>query len=257
VTDVLCNGRWLMRAGRLLTVDEAALLRAAGEYAKRIDQFLIRREGSVRQKLIAIGGAVEEESFEVQVKAHIPTDEQADDVVRVLQGKELTVIRKRHYHEYDNYFLFTDPEQGRLRYREDEFLDEKGEVTTVRARLTLTGPAREAEFGSVLLSRSRYLAPATHSLRFYREYFKPSEEREVEKDRRRWLVVYRGVEFFVNLDKVLKPALDGYYLEIKSRTWSRRDAQDKAAIITELLNLFGASAEQAVKTDYAELAVAG
>jgi hypothetical protein len=27
--------------------------------------------------------------------------------------------------------------------------------------------------------------------------------------------------------------------EIKSRTWSRRDALDKAAIITELLGLFG------------------
>jgi 5-methylthioadenosine/S-adenosylhomocysteine deaminase len=251
VTDVMCNGQWLMRDRRLLTVNEDDLLLAANDYARRMDYFLIQREGSVLQKLIAIGGAVEEESFEVQVKAHLPAE---DQVLRVIQSKEITIIRQRHYHEFDSYFLFADPAQGRLRYREDEFLDDKGSVTTVRSRLTLTGPTREGEFGSVLLSRSRYLAPATHSLRFYREYFKPVEEREVEKDRRRWLVVYRGVEFFVNLDQLTKPARDGYYLEIKSRTWSRRDAQDKAAIITELLSLLGATPDSAVKEDYAELA---
>ena len=60
--------------------------------------------------------------------------------------------------------------------------------TNARARLTLTGPSREAAFGAVLLFRSRFFAPATHSPRFYREYFKPAREREIEKDRRRWLV---------------------------------------------------------------------
>jgi 5-methylthioadenosine/S-adenosylhomocysteine deaminase len=253
VTDVMCNGRWLMRAGQLLTVDEKDLLLAAADYAHRTDQFLIKREGSVLQKLIAIGGAVEEESFEVQVKARVPTDA---PVLGVIDSQAVTVIRKRRYHEFDSYFFFTDPAQGRLRYREDEFLDEKGNVTNVRGRLTLTGEAREGEFGHVLLSRSRYFAPATYSLRFYREYFKPAEEREVEKDRRRWLVVYKGVEFFVNLDQVIKPALEGFFVEIKSRTWSRRDAQDKAAIIRELLDLFGATPEQVVTADYAEM-VAG
>jgi 5-methylthioadenosine/S-adenosylhomocysteine deaminase len=242
-----------MRAGQLLTVDEKDLLLAAADYAHRTDQFLIKREGSVLQKLIAIGGAVEEESFEVQVKARVPTDA---PVLGVIDSQAVTVIRKRRYHEFDSYFFFTDPAQGRLRYREDEFLDEKGNVTNVRGRLTLTGEAREGEFGHVLLSRSRYFAPATYSLRFYREYFKPAEEREVEKDRRRWLVVYKGVEFFVNLDQVIKPALEGFFVEIKSRTWSRRDAQDKAAIIRELLDLFGATPEQVVTADYAEM-VAG
>jgi hypothetical protein len=74
------------------------------------------------------------------------------------------------YHQYDTYFFFDDPTQGRLRYREDEFLDERHTVTTARARLTLTGPAREAAFGAVLLFRSRFLAPAAHTPRFYREY---------------------------------------------------------------------------------------
>jgi len=123
----------------------------------------------------------------------------------------------------------------------------------VRARLTLTGPSREGEFGPALLSRSRYWAPANQSLRFYREYFRPTQEREVEKDRHRWLVVYKGVEFFVNLDQLIKPAVEGCYLEIKSRTWSKRDARDKALIINELLGLFGATADHTVKEDYVEL----
>lgn len=250
VTDVMCNGRWLLRAGQLLTVDEKNLLLAARDYARKIDRFLIQREESVLQKLIAIGGAEQEESFEVQVKAHLPTDAQ---VLAVLASKQVTVIRTRHYNEFDSYFFFSDPTQGRLRYREDEFLDEKGNVTRMRARLTHTGQASEGEFGSVLLSRSRFLAPATYSLRFYREYFKPTEEREIEKDRRRWKVAFRGVEFFVNLDKVTKPALDGYYVEIKSRTWSRRDAEEKAAIINDLLALFGATQAQIVTEDYAVL----
>jgi 5-methylthioadenosine/S-adenosylhomocysteine deaminase len=150
------------------------------------------------------------------------------------------------------YFTFDDPKQGRLRYREDEFLNDKGQVIQVRSRLTLTGPTREAAFGVVPLSRSRYLAPASHSLRFYREYFRHSSEVEIEKDRQRWLVAYRGVEFYVNLDRLIKPQSEGYYLEIKARTWSRRDAQDKAAMITELLKLFGASPDSTTK-DYIEL----
>ena len=170
-----------------------------------------------------------------------------------MTSDEITVIRAVHYHQYDTYFFFDDPDQGRLRYREDEFLDEQDKVVSARARLTLTGPSREAAFGSVLLFRSRYLAPATHSPRFYREYFKPAREREVEKDRRRWLVAYRGVEFYVHLDRLLNPPAGPYFLEVKSRTWSRRDAQDKAAIITELLELLGARPDEAIHEAYVEL----
>jgi 5-methylthioadenosine/S-adenosylhomocysteine deaminase len=251
VTDVLCNGQWLMRDRQLLTLDEHALREAAAVYAQKIDAFLTEREGSVLQKLIAIGGAVEEESFEVQVKARSVLPE---TVMATLKSEAITVIRARHYHEFDMYFGFDDPKQGRLRYREDEFLNDKGQVTQVRSRLTLTGPTREAAFGGVPLSRSRYLAPASHSLRFYREYFRPSSEVEIEKDRQRWLVAYRGVEFYVNLDRLIKPQTEACYLEIKARTWSRRDAQDKAAMITELLKLFGASPDSTAE-DYVKLAL--
>jgi 5-methylthioadenosine/S-adenosylhomocysteine deaminase len=250
VVDVMCDGRWLMRDRRLLTLDEDELRAAAADVARRIDRFLIAREQSVLQKLIAIGGAAEEESFEVQVKAPLPS---ADTVLAALGSDEITVIRGVHYHQYDTYFYFADPDQGRLRYREDEFLDDANRVVNARARLTLTGPSREAAFGSVLLFRSRFFAPATHSPRFYREYFRPAREREVEKDRRRWLVAYRGVQFYVHLDRLLNPALEGYFVEVKSRTWSRRDAQDKAAIISELIERLGARADATIEADYVEL----
>ena len=106
----------------------------------------------------------------------------------------------------------------------------------------------------MLLFRSRYLAPAAHSARFYREYFRPATEHVVTKERRRWLVAYRGVEFYVHLDRLLEPPADGYFLEVKSRTWSQRDARDKAAIITELLALFGATPDDTIGDGYVGLA---
>jgi 5-methylthioadenosine/S-adenosylhomocysteine deaminase len=250
VVDVMCDGKWLMRDRRLLVLDEDALRAAARDVARHIDAFLIEREQSVLQKLIAIGGAAEGESFEVQVKARIDSEE---TVRRALAGDGITIIRSVHYHQFDTYFFFDDPAQGRLRYREDEFLDEQNNVVSARARLTLTGPSREAAFGSVLLFRSRFFAPAAHSPRFYREYFKPTREREIEKDRRRWLVAFRGVQFYVHVDHLAHPHAGAFFLEVKSRTWSRRDAQDKAAIIAELLERLGARADEAITEGYVEL----
>lgn len=236
VTDVMVNGRWLMRDRRLLNLDEAGLIQHAEEYSRKIDQFLIKREQSVLSKLIAIDGATETETFEVQAKVRI---EGPEDVLAALEQDEIEILRFRHYHEYDTYFSFPDPEQGYLRYREDEFIDNKNQVETIRYRLTLIGPARELRFpGDVVLSRSRFIAPATHSLRFYREYFNPSQEISINKDRLRWRILFRGMEYFVNLDRIDKPDL-GSFLEVKSRTWSRRDAEYKAQAAQELLETLG------------------
>jgi 5-methylthioadenosine/S-adenosylhomocysteine deaminase len=251
VTDVMVNGKWLMQGRKLATLDEDELLTHAQEYARRIDNFLIEREQSLLSKLIAIGGATEAESFEIQAKVRLPD---FSPVLESLKKPEIEVLYFRHYQEYDTYFAFEDPRQGYLRYREDEFVDEKGQVGSVRYRLTLIGPAREGHFPSdVLLSRSRFIAPATHSLRFYREYFKPSAEITIHKDRLRWRVLYHGVEFFINLDRVEHPDL-GAYLEIKSRTWSRRDAEHKASLIPDLILSLGVVPEGTVAQDYVEIA---
>ncbi|HSR48870.1 MAG TPA: amidohydrolase [Anaerolineales bacterium] len=252
VTDVMVNGRWLMRDRALLTIDVEPLLEAADDFARRIDTFLQAREGSVLSKLVAIEGAQQEESYEVQVKVQV-RDETA--VPQLIEAPPFEVLRRAHYHEFDTYFGFEDPAQGRLRYREDEFVDADGSVGRVRYRLTLTGPAAEREYDqSVLLSRSRFIAPATHSLRFYREYFAPTSETEVEKDRRRWLVRFRDVEFFVNLDRVIQPALPGLFLEVKSRTWSRRDAEVKAEMILEILAAMGLAGAEPIAREYPDLA---
>jgi 5-methylthioadenosine/S-adenosylhomocysteine deaminase len=250
VTDVMVNGKWLMRSRQLLTLEPEGLLEQAAEYAHRIDAFLIQREQSVLSKLVAIGGASEAESFEVQAKVRISDPH---PILAALEKPEIEILHKRHYHEYDTYFAFDDLQQGHLRYREDEFINEKGNVDKVRYRLTMLGPMREHQYPSdVLLSRSRFIAPATHSLRFYREYFKPSSETFVQKDRLRWRVLYQGTEFFINLDHVEDPDL-GYFLEVKSRTWSRRDAEHKAEIAQELIAALGASPDKTVAQDYIEL----
>jgi 5-methylthioadenosine/S-adenosylhomocysteine deaminase len=251
VTDVMVNGKWLMREQNLLTLNEKELLSQAREIAKKIDAFLIEREQSILSKLIALGGSMEEESFEVQVKVKLVDPAK---VQKGLERPEIEIVRVRHYHQHDTYFFFEDPAQGRLRYREDEFLDAEENITTVRPRLTLVGQKSEDAFANeVLLSRSRFLAPATQTLRFYREYFKPARELELAKDRLRWLIKYKDIEFFVNLDKVMTPDL-GHFLEIKSRTWSRGDAQQKAELVNELLPLLGAAGQPAVTEDYVELA---
>lgn len=250
VTDVMVNGKWLMRSRQLTTLEPETFLEQAAEYAQRIDYFLIQREQSVLSKLVAIGGASEAESFEVQVKVRISDPQPA---LTAIDSPEIEILHSRHYHEYDTYFSFADPSQGHLRYREDEFINEKGKVDKVRYRLTLLGPMRERQYPSdVLLSRSRFIAPATHSLRFYREYFKPSGETFIQKDRLRWRVLYQGTEFYINLDHIEIPDL-GYFLEVKSRTWSRRDAEHKALVAQDLIAALGASSEKTVPQDYIEI----
>ena len=254
VSDVMVNGTWLMRDKELLTLDEADMIEKGAGYASRIDTFLLEREGSVLSKLIAIGGAEQEESYEVQIKLRLDDFGLVRD--RLDDGK-FEIVRKAHYREYDTYFGFAEPELARLRYREDEFINEEGEVYNVRGRLTLTGPAAEREFAnSVLLSRSRFIAPANFSVRFYREYFKPSDELVINKDRLRWLLRFNQVEFFLNLDEILLPAVDGCFLELKSRTWSRKDAEQKAQMIEEILKLLEISDAEPVLEEYPDI-VAG
>jgi len=250
VSDVMVNGEWLMQNRQLITVDEDQLTVSANDYAIKIDNFLMEREQSLRSKLVAIGGMERQESFEIQAKARI-TDPQK--VIDVLQQYPFNIIRHVRYQQYDTYFLFGESEDYRLRIREDDLIDADGKVENVRYRLTLLGPAKEKEFaGSILLSRSRYLAPSPHTLRFYREYFVPEEEREVEKDRLRWQVSFSDVEFYVNLDRLNSPDL-GTFVEVKSRTWSQRDAEDKSELISEVLSLFGANPEDVITEDYSDL----
>ena len=175
VTDVMVNGSWLMRDRQLLTLNEAELIAAAQEYARQ-DRCLPDRARAVgafqadRHRRRNGRGELRDPGKGAHHRCRSRSWRRCND-------PEIEILRKRHYREYDTYFSFEDPDQGYLRYREDHFIDEKNEVYNVRSRLTLIGAPEFNYPHSVLLSRSRYYAPAVHSLRFYREYFKPIERK--------------------------------------------------------------------------------
>ncbi len=248
VRDVLIDGRWVMRDRKLLTLDEAQVRAEAQRIATQVGAFLARREQSLLDKLVALGTLQWGETYEVQVKAWVP-DEEAF-VGRLLACPEVMVIKPSERKQYDTYFFFEEAEDGIVRYREDYLLDRGVEVRPLY-NLTFRGPTKEREYeDSVLLSRSRFTAEADRSLRFYREYFQPREERRVDKIRRRWRIKYQGVDFALNLDRLIQPPSEGVYLEVKARTWSKHDAVQKAAMISELLDLLAVDKAGLVQDEY-------
>lgn len=253
VQHVMCNGKWLMRNRALLTVDEGTVLAQAAVIARDIDKFLIAREGNLLMKLITIGGVERDETFEIQVKAQI---DGLHVVKPLLDDHNVKIVKQVHYRQYDTYFMFADDSQGRIRYREDDLITDKGEVDTVRTRLTFTMPYKEREFDhAVMLSRSQFIAAANRPLRFYREYFRPVEEHEVQKDRQRWHILYKGVLFYLNVDSMHAPAEGQMFMEIKSQTWSKSDAEFKARLVSEILEIMGITPDKRVRSEYLDYAV--
>ena len=56
----------------------------------------------------------------------------------------------------------------------------------------------------------------------------------------------------INIDELIKPKL-GYFLEIKARTWSQIDAEEKSDLIINLIEYLGVSAEEKITKDYLEI----
>ncbi len=251
VRHTLVDGRFLLRDRQLLTVDEERVKREGQVIADRINAFLGERESNLLDKIVAIGGVQQAEIFEVQVKACIAD---AEAIAAALNGPAFTITKATERTQYDTYLMFADPARGRVRYREDHRRD-PGARLDPKSTLTLTVPAAERDDfpHAVLLSRARYTAPADRSLRFYREYFQPEMIVEVEKQRRRWRVIYKDEDFAINIDRLVGSTEPGPFLEIKSRTWSFRDAEHKVALIAEMLEHLGVSEEQLVKKEYVEM----
>lgn len=251
VRDVLVDGKLLMRERKLLTMNEAEVTEQAKQIAQRIDAFLIAREGNILSKLLAISADfIPQETFEIQVKIRLP---EPIDLQALLQQAGLTAFRSSIREQYDTYFFFADKEAGRLRFREDQIKTTDGGLKDTFYRVTLMGPTREKEFeNSILLTRARYTASANQSLRFNREYFKPAYEQEVVKHRRRCHTVYKDTAFAINLDQLVGSGGD-VYLEIKSRTWSAKDALHKAKLMAELLEKFGFKQDDQLKIEYVDI----
>ncbi len=248
VRDVLVDGKILMRDRQLLTLNETELLAQSAQTARRIDAFLTAREDNILSKLLAISADfIPQESFEIQVKVQLP---QADTLINMVKESGLQLERPSRRDQYDTMFFFGEQSPERLRFREDELKDAQGELKETFYTMTLMGPAVESEFdNSIMLTRVRFTATARHSVRFYREYFRPQSEREVVKNRQRGHLNYGNTDFAINLDRV-----DGkIYLEIKSRTWSAKDATHKAGLIGELLQKFKVKTENLFKAEYVDL----
>jgi 5-methylthioadenosine/S-adenosylhomocysteine deaminase len=248
VQHVMINGRWVMRDRKLLTLEESRVRAEAQRIAGQVGAFLARREQSLLDKLVALGALQWGETYEVQVKVWVPDEDAL--LAHMTACPEVMVIKPSERKQYDTYFFFRDPEEGIIRYREDYLLD-RGVATKPIYNLTFRGPTREREYtDSVLLSRSRFTADADRSLRFYREYFQPNEERKVDKIRRRWRIKYKGVDFAVNLDRLMQPPSADVYLELKARTWSKHDALQKAEMISELLEVLAVDKAGLVQDEY-------
>lgn len=251
VRDVVVNGQILMHQRALLTLNEAEIIAQANQIATQIDAFLIAREGNILSKLLAISADfIPQETYEIQVKIRLA---ELLKLEAILAAAALQPSRHSIRDQYDTYFAFGDDEAGRLRFREDEIKDAYGRLKETYYTMTLMGPSREKEYeNSILLTRARYTASASHSLRFYREYFKPVAEREVVKHRRRCHLLYKETDFAINQDQLVSEPR-GVFLEIKSRTWSAKDALHKAELIGELLEQLGVESTGQLKVEYVDM----
>jgi 5-methylthioadenosine/S-adenosylhomocysteine deaminase len=253
VRDVFVDGQCLMRERQLLTIDEQEILQRSQRIAERINAFLATRERNLLAKTLALGGIQQAEIFEIQVKALL-TPQQVAQVEALIADPAVRVTKTSSRTQYDTYFLFAN--QERVRLREDHRTD-PGARPDPKYTITLTAPAQHfsEDTPAVLLSRARYTAPADHSVRFYREYFQPERVEELQKQRRRWRILYRDHDFAVNLDTLIGRPERGPYLEIKTRTWSRKDAETRAALIEELLALAGIPVTALVRQEYVDMAL--
>lgn len=250
VRHTIVDGRFLMRDHQLLTVDEQAVVSEAQRIANRIDNFLAQREENLLSKIAAISSVQSREIFEVQVKARI---ESLEPILERLNHPAIRITKASERKQYDTYFSFSDPSKGRIRLREDHRID-PGARLEPKYVLTLMEQAVQGDYPSaIVISRARYDAPSEHTLRFYREYFQPDQISSIEKHRRRWRIVYQGKDFAINVDELLNHPEAGPYLEIKSRTWSRSDAFERARQLGALLDHFGIDDEVLIKQEYVDL----
>ena len=220
---------------------------------------LLEQEQRILRKLAALGELEQKESFELQAKARLADPLGVRAALQALSRgneiyKPLRLIKYSLRHEHDLYFFFEQPEENRLRLRKTHFNKGQGDASTTVSELVLLGPAQEFSLGkATLLTRLRFAMPSLHPPNFYREYFNPAREQEVEKERSSWRVIFEGVELEINLDRLLKPEL-GYFIEVKRTTWNRQVAEETAPQIGKLLHLLEVSAVDVRQRAYVEWA---
>jgi 5-methylthioadenosine/S-adenosylhomocysteine deaminase len=249
VNDVIIDGKVIMLDRNIITMDEEYILKHIDILANDITVFMHKRESSLVDKLLAIGGIEWKETFEVQVKTRVDRPVNIDELI---SNENIKLVRKSTRDQFDTYLLFNNS-TAKIRYREDEVI-ENGRLKETIYTLTLVDRAYEKEFPNfVLLSGSCFSSIADKSLRFYKEYFQPDRIFEINKKRKRYRILYKGIDFAINVDEITSPPDGGHFIEIKSRTWSENDAIKKAGLISELIELFRLQEHQLLKDDYTEI----
>jgi 5-methylthioadenosine/S-adenosylhomocysteine deaminase len=249
VNDVIIDGKVIMLDRNIITMDEEYILKHIDILANDITVFMHKRESSLVDKLLAIGGIEWKETFEVQVKTRVDRPVNIDELI---SNENIKIVRKSTRDQFDTYLLFNNS-TAKIRYREDEVI-ENGRLKETIYTLTLVDRAYEKEFPNfVLLSGSCFSSIADKSLRFYKEYFQPDRIFEINKKRKRFRILYKGIDFAINVDEITSPPDGGHFIEIKSRTWSENDAIKKAGLISELIELFRLQEHQLLKDDYTEI----
>ena len=252
VVDVMCDGRWLMRDRRLLTLDENEFaVGGAATPRRRIDTFLTEREQSVLQKLVAIGGAAEQESFEVQIKARVRSADSSASrrsrATRSPSSAPCTTISSTPTSSLRR------SSQGRLRYREDEFLDQ--------ARQRDQRPSAADADRTVARSRVRIGAAvpipvlcASHALASFLSRVLQADARARRREGSAPLAgrVPRRPVLRARRSPA-QPSSRGLLPGGKVADLVTAGREDKAAIITELLERLGVRPDETVAEDYVEL----
>ena len=192
----VCHGRNVVRDGQVLSVDLAHVLARAQDLADEISQFFVERETSVLEKLVDIAPLEQRETFEVQAKGVL-----RDEALfrRGMEHPEVHHISHTSRDQFDTYFIFADPDGLRLRYREDQVLQEDGSIDQSQSCPHRTCQRQYQH--SVVLSRSGLSAGARPSL--LQEYC-PGREIEISSIEK-YHIRYRGLDFAVNLDNVRTP----------------------------------------------------
>ena len=127
--DVMCNGRWLMRDRELLTRERGGIDARGARVCAHADRRLPRqREVDRAEKLLAIGGASSRRASRCRSRPGWPAT----------RGCWRRCPPRADRHPLEPLpparlvLSFDDPDQGRLRYRDDELLDDQGAVTGER-----------------------------------------------------------------------------------------------------------------------------
>jgi len=253
IETVIINGKLVMRDRAILTIDKAEVMAKCRSLAEEINEY--RREPeSISSKLMRLGGADVQPTYEMQIKfefEHVPA------VLEVLKRKAIAISDIQRVKQHDIYFKpKSGEEHGYLRLREEQVVPEpeKGEPIG-KPQYTLTSAAGTViDEGDIAIMRRRKMdAKVEPTIAFFMNYFGVEVEKEIEKRRHNVECVYNGVKISINIDNFIKPAISMRYVEVKSRAWTEKEASRYRDVMKEFIRVLGFESAKQIEQPYYEM----